>query len=143
MFEGEPGGAIYPSREGEKGIMVYFETDDIDSEIGKIRDLGGTIDEKMPVPSMGWFAQGNDTEGNRFAVWQSDEIAHRCPRAWAHSPLRARRGARVEELELWRGRSEDRPRHELTAREAEDVAVARVAGGDPDAVVAGHRTDER
>ena len=24
MFEGEPGGAIYPSREGEKGLMVYF-----------------------------------------------------------------------------------------------------------------------
>jgi predicted enzyme related to lactoylglutathione lyase len=75
MFEGEPGGAIYPSREGETGIMVYFETDDIDAELGRIRDLGGNIDEKMPVPTMGWFAQGKDTEGNSFAVWQSDENA--------------------------------------------------------------------
>ena len=75
MFEGEPGGAIYPAREGETGIMVYFETDDIDAETARIRDLGGNVEEKMPVPSMGWFAQGKDTEGNPFAVWQSDESA--------------------------------------------------------------------
>jgi hypothetical protein len=24
---------------------------------------------------MGWFAQGKDTEGNAFAVWQGDESA--------------------------------------------------------------------
>ncbi len=75
MFEGEPGGAIYPSREGEKGLMVYFETDDIDAELGRIRDAGGNTEDKMPVPSMGWFAQAKDTEGNPFAVWQSDENA--------------------------------------------------------------------
>ncbi|MEK6275785.1 MAG: VOC family protein [Actinomycetota bacterium] len=75
MFEGEPGGAIYPSRDGETGIMVYLETDDIDAELGRIRDLGGNVDEKMPVPSMGWFAQGKDTEGNPFAVWQADDSA--------------------------------------------------------------------
>jgi uncharacterized protein len=75
MFEGEPGGAIYPSREGEKGIMVYFETDDIDAELGRIRDAGGNTEDKMPVPSMGWFAHAKDPEGNPFAVWQSDESA--------------------------------------------------------------------
>jgi predicted enzyme related to lactoylglutathione lyase len=75
MFEGEPGGAIYPSREGEKGIMVYFETDDIDAELGRIRDAGGNADDKMPVPSMGWFAHAKDPEGNQFAVWQNDENA--------------------------------------------------------------------
>jgi len=75
MFEGEPGGAIYPSREGEKGFTVYFETDDIDAEIDRIRELGGNTEEKMPVPSMGWFAHGKDTEGNPFGVWQNDENA--------------------------------------------------------------------
>ena len=75
MFEGEPGGGLYPAREGEKGIKVYFEVDDIDAEIEGIRNAGGTIDEKMPVPSMGWFAEGTDTEGNKFSVWQSDESA--------------------------------------------------------------------
>jgi uncharacterized protein len=75
MFEGEPGGGLYPSTDGEKGILVYFETDDIDAEIGRIRDAGGDAEEKAPVPSMGWFAHAKDPEGNKFAVWQSDENA--------------------------------------------------------------------
>ena len=61
--------------EGEKGILVYFEADDIDAELGRIRDAGGQTQEKMPVPSMGWFAHATDPEGNKFAVWQSDESA--------------------------------------------------------------------
>ena len=73
MFEGEPGGAIYPS--DDKGIRVYFEADDIDKEIEKIRSLGGETEEKMPVPSMGWFAHAKDPYGNEFSVWQSDETA--------------------------------------------------------------------
>ena len=75
MFEGEPGGAVYPSREGEKGIVIYFETDDIDAELSRIRDLGGNADNKMPVPSMGWFSQVKDPDGNAFGVWQNDENA--------------------------------------------------------------------
>jgi uncharacterized protein len=75
MFEGEPGGAIYPAQGGESGIRVYFEADNIDSELEKIRELGGTTDEKMPVPSMGWFAHAKDPDGNEFSVWQSDESA--------------------------------------------------------------------
>ena len=75
MFEGEPGGGLYPAREGEKGIKVYFETDDIDAELGRIREVGGSADDKMPVPSMGWFAAAKDTEGNEFSVWQTDDSA--------------------------------------------------------------------
>jgi len=75
MFEGEPGGGLYPSREGEKGIKVYFETDDIDAELERIRELGGNTEDKMPVPSMGWFAPAKDPEGNEFSVWQGDESA--------------------------------------------------------------------
>ena len=75
MFEGEPGGGLYPSGEGAKGIVVYFETDDIDAEIERVRELGGNTEDKMPVPSMGWFAQGKDTEGNQFGIWQNDENA--------------------------------------------------------------------
>jgi predicted enzyme related to lactoylglutathione lyase len=75
MFEGEPGGAIYPSEDGATGILVYFETDDIDSELNGIRDAGGTTEDKMPVPSMGWFAHAKDPAGNKFGVWQSDENA--------------------------------------------------------------------
>lgn len=74
MFEGEPGGAIYPS-DDDKGIRVYFEADDIDAELNKIRELGGQVEDKMPVPSMGWFAHAKDPDGNEFSVWQSDESA--------------------------------------------------------------------
>jgi len=74
MFEGEPGGAIYPSGE-DKGIKVYFEADNIDSELERIRELGGETEDKMPVPSMGWFAHAKDPDGNEFSVWQSDETA--------------------------------------------------------------------
>lgn len=75
MFEGEPGGAIYPSDDGATSILVYFETDDIDTELTGIRDAGGTTEDKMPVPNMGWFAHAKDPEGNKFGVWQSDENA--------------------------------------------------------------------
>jgi uncharacterized protein len=77
MFEGEPGGAIYPAQDGEqeRGPIVYFETDDIDKEIERVRELGGTADDKAPVPNMGWYARAKDTEGNTFALWQSDDSA--------------------------------------------------------------------
>jgi predicted enzyme related to lactoylglutathione lyase len=75
MFEGEPGGGLYPATDGEKGIKVYFETDDIDAELGRIRELGGDTEDKMPVPNMGWFAAAKDPEGNTFSVWQADESA--------------------------------------------------------------------
>ena len=73
MFEGEPGGAIYPS--DDKGIRVYFEAENIDTELEKIRSLGGDTEDKMPVPSMGWFATCKDPQGNEFGLWQTDASA--------------------------------------------------------------------
>ncbi len=70
---GEPGGAIYPSEDAGSGPLVYFGTDDIDTSVGKVRDLGGTADDKQPIPTIGWFSRCKDTEGNRFALFQSDE----------------------------------------------------------------------
>ena len=75
MFEGEPGGAIHPSPDGQKGITVYFEVEDIDAELERIGELGGSTEDKMPVPNMGWFAAAKDPEGNPFSVWQADESA--------------------------------------------------------------------
>ena len=49
------GAAVYP---GEKrGLMVYYDVDDIDAHVVKVRDSGGEAEDKMPVPSMGWFSQ--------------------------------------------------------------------------------------
>jgi predicted enzyme related to lactoylglutathione lyase len=73
MTEGEqPVGAVFPSEEAGTGPIVYFDTDDIDATLAKIRDLGGTADEKQPIPTIGWFARCQDTEGNSFSLFQSD-----------------------------------------------------------------------
>jgi predicted enzyme related to lactoylglutathione lyase len=69
----DQGGAVYPQQEGERGPIVYFDTDDIDKTIAKARELGGKADDKQPIPHVGWFARCVDTEGNEFSLFQSDE----------------------------------------------------------------------
>jgi len=76
MTEGvDPGGAIYPADGDERGPIVYFDVDDMDAAIGRVRELGGEADDKQPIPGVGWFARARDTEGNRFSLYQSDESA--------------------------------------------------------------------
>jgi predicted enzyme related to lactoylglutathione lyase len=77
MFQNDDqtGGAVYPQQDGEKGLVTYFNVDDIDGARQKIQDLGGSAEDKQPVPGMGWFARAQDTEGNPFSIWQSDESA--------------------------------------------------------------------
>lgn len=53
----------------------YFDTDDIDASLAKVRELGGSAEGKMPVPTHGWFAACKDSEGNAFHLWQSDSSA--------------------------------------------------------------------
>jgi predicted enzyme related to lactoylglutathione lyase len=72
--EGE-GGAIMGSETPGSGLVTYFDTDDIEGSIAKVRELGGTADDKQPVPTFGWFAACKDTEGNSFSLWQSDSNA--------------------------------------------------------------------
>jgi uncharacterized protein len=68
--------AVFPSPDAAgKGPIVYFSTDDIDGSAAKVRELGGTAEDKQPVPTHGWFANCVDTEGNRFSLWQSDPNA--------------------------------------------------------------------
>jgi predicted enzyme related to lactoylglutathione lyase len=69
------GGAVYPQQEGETGLITYFLVDDIDAARQKIQELGGTSEDKAPVPKMGWYSRAQDTEGNAFSLWQSDENA--------------------------------------------------------------------
>jgi len=70
----DQGGAIFPSEE-LGNLRVYFDTEDIDATIAKVRELGGEAEDKMPVQGFGWFAGCRDTEGNAFSLWQSDEGA--------------------------------------------------------------------
>ena len=70
---GDPGGAIYPSQQGERGPVVYFDVDDMDATVARVRELGGEADDAMAIPGVGWFARCSDTEGNRFSLFKSDE----------------------------------------------------------------------
>jgi uncharacterized protein len=71
----EQSGAALSSN-GEPGHpSVYLAVEDIDASLAKVRDLGGTADEKQPVPTHGWFAACKDTEGNSFSLWQADSSA--------------------------------------------------------------------
>ena len=73
----EMGGAVYRSPDGLSGPIVYFDTDDLDASVGRVRELGGEAEEKQPIPGVGWFARCTDTEGNPFSLFQSDEaVAH-------------------------------------------------------------------
>jgi uncharacterized protein len=75
MLEGiEPGGAIYPAQSGERGPIVYFDVDNMDADLARVAELGGTVElGKQPIPGVGWFARCRDTEGNPFSLFQSDE----------------------------------------------------------------------
>jgi uncharacterized protein len=72
----DQGVAVFPSPDtAGTGARVYFSTDGIDASIAKVRELGGTADDKQPVPTHGWFAACADTEGNAFSLWQNDPEA--------------------------------------------------------------------
>jgi uncharacterized protein len=77
MFQNDDqtGGGIYPKQQGEKGLITYFNVEDIDAARTKVEELGGKAEDKAPVPGMGWYARAEDTEGNEFSLWQSDENA--------------------------------------------------------------------
>lgn len=71
------GGGLYP-RQGadDDRIRVYFNTEDMDAALDRVREIGGSVEEeKSPVPGMGWYAHVRDPEGNKFSFWQSDENA--------------------------------------------------------------------
>ena len=67
------GAALMPGETGHPNF--YFDTDDIDASIATVRELGGTAEDKSPVPTHGWFAACSDSEGNAFHLWQSDPAA--------------------------------------------------------------------
>ena len=54
----------------EKGTLVYFSSEDIDTELSKIEKAGGKIlREKTEIsPDIGFMAFFVDTEGNRIAL---------------------------------------------------------------------------
>jgi predicted enzyme related to lactoylglutathione lyase len=69
------GAALYKSEAHPGYPKYYFDTDDIDASIARVRELGGTAEEKLPVPGHGWFTACTDSESNEFHLFQADPTA--------------------------------------------------------------------
>ena len=54
----------------------YIGVESVDEYAKKAKRLGAEeVMPKTPVTGMGWFVWLKDTEGNVFAIWQTDEKA--------------------------------------------------------------------
>jgi predicted enzyme related to lactoylglutathione lyase len=71
----QAGVALTNMEPGKRGIRPYFDVDDINAGVARVRELGGEANDAAPVPTMGWFATCKDSEGNEFGLWQTDESA--------------------------------------------------------------------
>ena len=74
-FSETTGGAVMESDGSTKGPRVYFDVDDINAGVARVKELGGETSDAMPVPTMGWFATCKDAQGNDFGLWQNDPSA--------------------------------------------------------------------
>ncbi len=71
----QSGAAITNMEPGKRGARPYFDVEDINAGVARVRELGGEAEDAMPVPSMGWFAVCKDVERNDFGLWQNDPSA--------------------------------------------------------------------
>ena len=71
----QAGAALTNMEPGKKGLRSYFDVDDINAGVARVRELGGEANDPAPVPNMGWFATCKDPHGNEFGLWQNDPTA--------------------------------------------------------------------
>jgi predicted enzyme related to lactoylglutathione lyase len=71
----DSGAAITGLDPALRGPRAYFDVDDVNAGVARVRELGGEAGEPMPVPGMGWFATCKDPLGNDFGLWQNDPSA--------------------------------------------------------------------
>jgi len=75
--EAEPGinGALFQRTEGSVTTLT-MSVDSIEKAIDSIVGAGGKVlQDKTAIPGMGWFANCEDTEGNRIGLYTNDPNA--------------------------------------------------------------------
>jgi predicted enzyme related to lactoylglutathione lyase len=71
-----PDGGLMSRRYPDQLITNYVNVSSVDHSAAKVEKLGGKIcKSKTAVPNMGYFAICQDTEGNEFGLWESNEGA--------------------------------------------------------------------
>lgn len=76
--DGNPGLAGGMGKRGEPSqrLMNYIGVESVDEYSEKIKLVGGKVlSEKMTVPGWGYIVNCEDTEGNKFGLWQEDRSA--------------------------------------------------------------------
>ena len=69
-------GGLMPRVVPGQAPVNYINVENVDQFVAKAERLGAKVlMGKSPVPRMGWFAQLTDTEGNVFAIWETDPNA--------------------------------------------------------------------
>ena len=71
------GGGFNPvTKENPAGtVLVYIEADDIEGTLAHINQHGGqTLQPKMEIPGIGWFAVFKDPTGNTMALYKAMEM---------------------------------------------------------------------
>ena len=72
VFECEEEKMACFTEEGEKGVIISFNCEDIDQTLEKVLRKGGKImmpKTKIEVEGRGWFALFADSEGNRVGLY--------------------------------------------------------------------------
>ena len=75
--ETQPGidGALFQRSPG-RGTTISMLVDSIEETSDKVRSAGGkVVQEKTPIPTMGWFAMLEDSEGNTIGIFANDPNA--------------------------------------------------------------------
>jgi uncharacterized protein len=71
-----PDGGLKKREHPQERITDYISVNSVSEFSKKIEQLGGKICmAKTAVPQMGYFAVCQDTEGNSFGIWESNENA--------------------------------------------------------------------
>lgn len=76
--DGQPGinGGMMPKQGPVTSTANTIGVDSVDESVKAVLDAGGKlIMEKSPIPTVGYFAYLQDTEGNIFGVMQADPNA--------------------------------------------------------------------
>jgi len=75
--ETNPGinGALF-QRSENSGTTIRMSVDSIEDSIAKVKAAGGSVlQDKMPIPGMGYVATCKDTEGNEIGLFTNDPKA--------------------------------------------------------------------
>ena len=74
----EPGidGALMPRANYPQAVVNTISVPSVDAYMAKVKTAGGQVlTAKMAIPTIGWFATCQDTEGNIFGIMENDPKA--------------------------------------------------------------------